>query len=416
MGISKPSLQLIAANIQQVTDLTDSSVGNLLSARRRRIGYVIGQLTHGGAERQLYELVRGIDANSFQPFVYCLSEKTVPFGDLIRESGAELRVLHRRCHFDMARMRELASLLRRDRIDILHSFLFKANGYAWPAHFLAGVPHLVTSARSCNTELGFLRDWVNRLAFWSSDVIICNGEAVRSFVAQHFNVPIQKSVVIHNGIDLDRFQTSLVPLTSNGLDLKPAHRLVITVARLVPEKDIELFIEAAKLLGHEYADVRFLIVGDGPCRSDLMRCASENGLDGKISFLGERDDVPQLLATADVFWLTSKWEGLPNVLLEAMTCGKPVVARDVGACRELINNNENGFLVSGRDAKKFAHYTVGLLTNPAHARAMGLAGRKLVKEKFSVARMVKATQALYDSVIEKSVCTKSSSLQDRLDG
>ena len=234
-------------------------------------------------------------------------------------------------------------------------------------------------------------------------MIICNGEAVRSFVAQHFSVPIQKSVVIHNGIDLDRFQTSLVPLTSNGLDLKPAHRLVITVARLVPEKDIELFIEAAKLLGHEYADVRFLIVGDGPCRSDLMRCVSENGLDGKISFLGERDDVPQLLANADVFWLTSKWEGLPNVVLEAMACGKPVVARDVGACRELINHGETGFLVFDRDAKQFARYTLDLLTDPARARRMGVAGRRFVDEKFSVARMSEATETLYRSLLQTRI-------------
>ena len=370
-----------------------------MRARRRRIGYVIGQLTHGGAERQLYELVRSIDANSFQPFVYCLSERTIPFGDLIRESGAELRVLHRRCHFDMARMRELGSLLRRDRIDILHSFLFKANGYAWPAHLLAGLPHLVTSARSCNRELGLLEGWANRLAFWASDAIICNGEAVRSFVVRHFNVPIQKSVVIYNGIDLDRFLTSPVPLSCKGLDLKPEHRLVITVARLVPEKDIGLFIEAAKLLSYKYGGVRFSIVGDGPCRSDLMRCASENGLDGKISFLGERDDVPQLLATADVFWLTSKWEGLPNVLLEAMACRKPVVARDVGSCREVVNHGETGYLVIGRDAEKFAEFTLALLSSPVHARAMGLAGRRLVEDKFSVARMSVATETLYRSLL-----------------
>jgi len=112
-----------------------------------------------------------------------------------------------------------------------------------------------------------------------------------------------------------------------------------------------------------------------------------------------RDDVPQLLTNADVFWLTSKWEGLPNVVLEAMACGKPVIARDVGACRELINNNENGFFVSGRDAKKFAHYTLGLLTKPAHARRMGLAGRRLVKEKFSAVRMSEATEALYRSLL-----------------
>jgi glycosyltransferase involved in cell wall biosynthesis len=307
----------------------------------------------------------------------------------------------------MARMRALAGLLRRDRIDILHSFLFKANGYAWPAHLFAGVPHLITSARSCNTELGLLHSWVNRLAFWSSDVVICNGEAVRSFVAQHFKVPIQKSVVIHNGIDLDRFQTPLVPLTLNGFDLKPEHRLVITVARLVPEKDVDLFIEAAKLLSQEYADVRFLIVGDGPCRSDLMRRASENGLDKKLFFLGERDDVPQLLMNAHVFWLTSKWEGLPNVVLEAMACGKPVVARDVGACRELINHGETGFLVCGRDAKQFAYYTLDLLTNPSRARRMGLAGKRLAEEKFSVARMSVTTQTLYCSLLDSAIYTAS---------
>jgi glycosyltransferase involved in cell wall biosynthesis len=107
-----------------------------------------------------------------------------------------------------------------------------------------------------------------------------------------------------------------------------------------------------------------------------MRCASENGLDGKISFLGERDDVPQLLTNADVFWLTSKWEGLPNVVLEAMASGKPVIARNVGACRELINHGETGFLVAGRDANKFAHYTLGLLTDPGRVREMESGGQK----------------------------------------
>jgi glycosyltransferase involved in cell wall biosynthesis len=188
------------------------------------------------------------------------------------------------------------------------------------------------------------------------------------------------------------------------------------VARLVPEKDIELFIEAAKLLGREYVDARFLIVGDGPCRSNLTRCASENGLDGKISFLGERDDVPQLLANADVFWLTSKWEGLPNVVLEAMACGKPVVARDVGACRELIDHGESGFLVSDRDAKQFAHYTLGLFADPAVAKKIGLAGRRFVEEQFSVTRMSEATQELYTSVIEKSFRTKYSNMDSRLQG
>jgi glycosyltransferase involved in cell wall biosynthesis len=300
-------------------------------------------------------------------------------------------------------MAELAALLRRDRIDILHSFLFKANAYAWPAHFLAGVPHLVTSVRSCNRELGWLETWVNRFAFWSSAAVVCNGDAVRSFVAQHFRISIRKSIVIHNGIDLDRFLTSRVSPASKEVDDGTSERRVITVARLVPEKDIELFIEAAKSLCREYGRVRFVVVGDGPCRSDLLRRVSQAKFDQQISFLGERDDVPQLLLHADVFWLTSEWEGLPNALLEAMACGKPVIARDVGACREVINHGINGFLVSGRDARQFSEYTQDLLTNPPRLREMGLAGRKLVEDKFSVVRMARATEALYRSVLDSPI-------------
>jgi glycosyltransferase involved in cell wall biosynthesis len=381
-------------------DLSYRRPSSTPAGKRGRIGYVIGQLTRGGAEQQLYELLRNIDTNEFRPIVYCLSEKTEPFGNLIRDLGIELRVLRQRRHFDIARLRELVSLLRRDRIEVLHSFLFKANAYAWPACLFAKVPHLITSVRSCNTELGFLQRWVNRRAFHSSDVVICNGYAVQSFVARRFGVPIDKSLVIHNGINLRRFETSSEPVTTNGHPSSVGTKVIITVARLVPEKDLQLFIEAAKLVSSEYPKVQFLIVGDGPCRSELMYHVSELRMDGKITFLGERDDVPELLVNADVFWLTSKWEGLPNVVLEAMACGKPVIARDVGACRELINHGETGFLVSTRDAKRFADHTLDLVADPVRARRMGLVGRRIAEEKFSVGSMTKAVERLYCSLIE----------------
>lgn len=363
-----------------------------MSLERARIGYVIGQLSYGGAERQLYELVRGLDPKRFQCFIYSLSERLFPYGDMIKEAGAELRVLKHKRHFDIARILKLAYLLRKDRIDILHSFLFLGNGYAWPAKLLAGVPHLVTSARNCK-EVGLLRGWVNRLAFKRSDAIICNGEAIQSFILRHYRAPIERTVVIRNGLDLTRFPISSTggKVTGQSLDDK----LVITVGRLVPQKDLDLFLEAAGLVARKKARVRFLIVGDGPCRETLERYASRNGLDGKVSFLGERADVPQLLQTSDLFWLTSAWEGLPNVLLEAMACGKPVVTRDVGACREVIDHGVNGYLVSGRGAEKFAQYTLGLLANPAWASEMGQAGRRLVEERFSLPAMIQATERVY---------------------
>jgi glycosyltransferase involved in cell wall biosynthesis len=118
--------------------------------------------------------------------------------------------------------------------------------------------------------------------------------------------------VIYNGVDLD-FSTVSLGLQSHR---RSGQSLVITVGRLVSAKDLDLFLEAAARLAHEQAEVRFWIVGDGPCRDQLERSASRNGLKGRVSFLGERADVPRLLQAADVFWLTSAWEGLPNVLLE----------------------------------------------------------------------------------------------------
>jgi glycosyltransferase involved in cell wall biosynthesis len=360
---------------------------------------VIGQLTYGGAERQLYELSRGLDATRFQCFVYCLSERTFPYGDMIREAGVEVRILKIHGRFDLTRILQLGRLLRKDRIDILHSFLFHANGYAWPARSLAGVPHLVTSARNCRT-IGRLRDWVNRLAFQRSDAIVCNGEAVRSFVGRHYRAPAEKCAVIYNGVDLERFTSST---ESSSSVWRSGERRVITVGRLVPQKDIELFLDAAALLRQKQTGVRFLIVGDGPRRGALERYAAQNGLGRQVAFLGERADIPALLHAADVVWLTSAWEGLPNLLLEAMACAKPVVTRDVGACREIIRHGVTGYLVPKRDAEPFAQYTLGLLTNPAQASEMGQAGRKVAEEKFSLSSMIRDTAKLYGSLLESRV-------------
>jgi glycosyltransferase involved in cell wall biosynthesis len=208
---------------------------------------------------------------------------------------------------------------------------------------------------------------------------------------------MERTVVIRNGLDLDRF----APFSQGGkvAGQRQDDRLVITVGRLVPQKDLDLFLEAASLVANKKAGIRFLIVGNGPCRGPLERHASRIGLDGKVSFLGEREDVPELLQAADVFWLTSAWEGLPNVLLEAMACGKPIVARDDGACREAVDHGVNGYLVPTRDSEQFAKYTLALLADPARAREIGEAGRRLVEKRFSVSGMVLATEQLYSSLL-----------------
>lgn len=361
------------------------------------IGLVIGQLCHGGAERQLYELVRGIDQARFRCHVYCLSDVVAPYGPMIERAGGVLRVLPRTRHMEAGRVRRLAHAFRQDGIRLAHAFLFQANAYAWVARRLARVPHLITSVRNCQ-GVGFVRDWANRFAFRASDAIVCNGEAVRTFVHDHYGAPARRCVVVYNGVDLTRFAPPVPEdaAASNG----STSRLILTVARLVPQKDVSLFIEAAARLRAEYAGVRFAIAGDGPSRPDLERLAQARGLEGVVSFLGARSDVPELLRAADVFWLTSAVEGLPNVVLEALASGTPVVTRDVGACREIIRHGATGYLVGARDPEPFVRYTMPLLVDPVRARDMGRAGRAAAEQSFSLTQMVRAMERLYDALLD----------------
>ena len=373
-----------------------------MRGERTRIGYVIDRLLYGGGEGQLCELVRGLDAQRFQCFVYCLSDEASPYEERLRAAGAELRFIKRHGHFDIVRLLKLARLLRQDRIDLVHSFLFLANAYTWLARRLAGVPYLVTSARNCK-EIGALRGWINQLAFRGSDAIICNGEAVRAFAVQHFRAPDAKIAVIANGVDLARFEVDSVHACESASRSTSTDRIILTIGRLVPQKDLDLFIEAAFLLTRATTGVRFVIVGDGPCRERLERRVAERRLEDKISFLGTRGDIPALLREADIFWLTSAWEGMPNVLLEAMACAKPIVARDVGACREVVTHGVNGYLVNSRDARQIADYTLDLLAHPARAQEMGQAGWRRVEENLSISAMIQATEKLYGSLL-KSRC------------
>lgn len=367
-------------------------------ARPVRVGLVIGQLTRGGAERQLYELVRGIDRARFHCVVYCLSEDTAPFGDMIAAAGMAVTTIPRARGLDLGRVLTLARLARQDRLDILHSFLVHASGYAWPACRLARVPRLITSARNCRTA-GGVRDRVIGQAFRGSDAIVCNGEAVREFVTRQYGAPAPRCRVIYNGVDLARFRPR-VPGPPPG-EGSPGPT-IITVGRLVAQKDVPLFLQAAALLSRDCPTARFTVVGDGPLRHQLQAEAAALGLGSTVTFLGERADIPDLLRGASMFWLTSAWEGLPNVLLEAQACAVPVVTRDVGAAREIVSHGRTGYVVPGRDAGAFASHTRQLLADPETARAMGLAGRQVVEETFSLTAMVRATEDLYDAVLGRS--------------
>jgi glycosyltransferase involved in cell wall biosynthesis len=359
------------------------------SARARpvRLGLVIGQLTVGGAEGQLAQVVRGLD-DRFTPVVFSLSAGDGAMRDELSRLGVPVHAIGSR---GFARARALALALNEQRIDLVHAWLFIANAYVMSARLLGARARVITSARNCKVQ-GRVSQLANALAFRSSSAIVVNSRDVEAYIRRHYWAPAGRVRLIHNGIDIDRFHPRAGANRSTGP--------IITVGRLVPQKNHELFLRAAADLARELPEQRFIVVGDGPLRSSLEKQAGQLGISSKVTFTGERRDVDELLRDAALFWLTSRWEGMPNAVLEALASGVPAIAADVGGTRELIRDGIDGYVVPSGDAAAFVARSLELLRDPQRLAAFRSAARARAQE-FSLPRMVAALRAVYDEVMSE---------------
>ena len=356
-------------------------------AHRRRwtlkIALVIGQLSAGGAEGQLALLARSLRGSRFEPVVYCTSAQSRPIGPELERDGVCVRVFG---GAPLARVARLSGALERDGVALVHAWLFIANSYAWMAN--RGAKPLITSARNCKRQ-GWLHDTANRFAFRASRRIVANSSEVQRYIESEYGAPPSRVVVIRNGIDVERFH----PAESPG-----APPLVVGVGRLVPQKDPELFVRAAAGLAEKLPDVRFAFIGEGPLRAAVESAVQRSGLSSRFSLPGETRDVPGILRQASLFWLTSAWEGLPNVVLEALACGVPVIAADVGGTAELVRPGVEGQLVAAGDAAAFVRESLPLLVDRGRHAAYASRARARAEE-FSTAKMVEAMIRLYEEQV-----------------
>ena len=355
-----------------------------------RIGLVIGQLTYGGAESQVYELSRRL-ASRHTIVVYCLSSATSPYGDRLRDEGVLVRVIAARSRFDLGRVLQLARWLRRDRIELAHAFLFIASAYAYLATRLLRGVRFVASARNCKTEPQPLRRAVMRRAFHHADAVVCNSREAARFAVEHYLARPDRVRVVYNGVDAERFAVERAPR---------AGACIGTVGRIEPQKNIGLFLRAAAEIAALRPDASFVVGGDGSLRASMATEAAASALGERVRFLGPVADVPGLFARLDQFWLTSDWEGTPNVALEAMAAGLPVIATAVGGTPEILEHGATGILVPPRDVAAIVAASRRLLEKPREAEALGRRARAAVTERFSIPAMVAATEAVYCAVAD----------------
>ncbi len=362
----------------------------------------------GGTERQVLNLAQGLDPERFELSFGCMHRRG-PLLDEVETSGipiSEYQIpsfLHYRTIPGQLR---LARYLRRNRIDVVHSYGFYSNVFAVPAARLAGVPLIVASIRDTGELLTPMKKRVQKLACRLADCVLANADAVRDWlVAEGYNA--DKIHVIRNGIAHSQFAGA-----GPGAGLRqefglPAGApLVGVLSRLNELKGVEYFLEAAAAVAPRFEDARFLIIGDGAHKAHLVRCAERLGLGGRAVFTGFRRDVPQVLSELTISVLPSLSEGLSNTLLESMAAGIPVIATTVGGNPEAVD--DAGLFVAPRDSGGLAKAICRLLGNPALASQLGRAGRRRIAEKFSNERMIRDTQNFYEEMLRRRTGRRTS--------
>jgi len=366
------------------------------TARRISVAHVIATLDRGGTERQLAELAARIDRNSFDTEVICLT-RAGPTADLLDAAGIPYRVIGKRAKFDLFPLFWMTRRFMLSPPDVLQTWLFTSNLFGRLAGILAGVGTLVACERSTDPWKPPVHRAADRLLALGTRFIVANSAAVMSSLSA-WGIPAKRVRVIPNGVDTDEFHPMESPDARFVLALPPVGPCFGFIGRLAFEKRPEVFVKVAKVVLANVPGARALIFGDGPMADDLK--SQTWRLKDRLTFCGDTPFAALAHASLDCLVLTSQWEGFPNVVLEAMACGRPVVAVKMPATEELIVNGETGLVVDD-NVDALASAVTGLLRDPARAAEMGRRARLRAEEFYSMDKMVKAYEALYREVLRR---------------
>ncbi len=362
-----------------------------------RILFVITSMPIGGAETLLVNLIRRLDGDRFAAEVCCLKEPG-PLGEVLaREIPVHSRLLRNK--LDLRVFPRLRKLIRQRRIDAVLTIgagdkMFWGRLAAWTC----GVPVIAAALHSTGWPDVIGR--LNRCLTPITDAFIGVASAHGRYLVDQERFPPRKVRVIPNGVNTMQFQSRRTWRDAARAELGwSSHTPVVgVVAALRPEKNLRLFLKAAARLAALDEECRFLIVGDGPQRSSLQQAACDLGVMEQVRFLGARSDIPQLLNAMDVFSLTSRMEANPVSILEALACGVPVVATNVGSVKETVRPGETGRLVNSDDDVALAAAWSELLRDDQLRQRLGDNGRRLVREHWSLDAMVRGYENLISEI------------------
>jgi glycosyltransferase involved in cell wall biosynthesis len=377
---------------------------------RLKVLLVITRLVPGGAQREVLELLAGLDRQRFRVSLASHPEgewveKGAALADAFHPIPALVRPISPRC--DLRAGLDLARLLRCERPDVIHTHTSKAGMLGRMAARASRVPAVVHTPHGTVFHKTFLSAPMQRMiarmewvaAHWTDCIITKSAHESVEYIERRI-APPEKFRVIHSGLDFPRLDRADIPSQAvraslGAVDGRP---ILLYAARFVPEKDHACFLRAFEEVLESIPSAVAVLAGDGPLRKEIeARAASLIGR-GALLSLGFRDDLPDLMRAADICISASLTEGLPLAVAEALALGRPVVATDAGGTREIVRDGETGLLVPTAHHAALAGAILRLLRHREYARRLGQAGQRLARGIFGVQSMIAKTTALYDEV------------------
>jgi glycosyltransferase involved in cell wall biosynthesis len=357
---------------------------------------LIPTLDRSGAEKQMVLLARGLPRERFRVEVAALT-RLGPLEAELREAGIPVTLIGKRLKADPFALGRLTRFMKSRRFDVVQTWIFAADTYGRAAAHRAGVPVVVTCEMAVDLWKSRWHLAIDRYLARRTDRVVGNSRAVADFY-RRAGIPAGKLEVIPSGVEAGEPPPIDAAAVRRGLGVAPEAPLMLFAGRLAEQKDVHTLLKAADILQHVEPAAVTLIAGDGPLRERLTDRARAYDLlgTGRARFLGHRDDVPALLAASDLLVLPSRYEGMPNVVLEAMRSRKPVVATAAPGTTELVIDGQTGRLVPIGDARALAAALRDAIRDPGARRRWGEAGRARVEAEFGAERMVERFAGLYE--------------------
>ncbi|HAF61788.1 MAG TPA: hypothetical protein DCK95_05635 [Anaerolineaceae bacterium] len=378
-------------------------------SKKIKIVYLIGQFGKGGSERQLYLLLKHMDLDLFSPYVIVFNPSNYSvYNDELLSLGIQVYEIPEDKKGIFNRIKFLFKIFKAVKPHIVHSWTLHDNPYAGIVGFLTGIPVRIGSLRASIKNRGFnkLSKLFRYLCLSSTQYLFVNADSILNELTS-LKIPRNKIILLENCVEIQEKVTFPFGEELLGSDITVNKKIIASIGNITKNKNHHIFIQGLAKVNEDFPNIVGVILGqpfdfEQTYIKNLEKLIIDLGMTDKIILYGFHDNVPKLMHDIFIVCLLSDFEGTPNVILEAMAAGRPVIGTNVGGIPQIVKKEINGLLVDPGDVEGFAQALKRLLSDPDMAEEMGSAGKELAVSQHSCEEISRKLRNIYFSLVERS--------------